>query len=128
VMGLGRNLLTRLRLSQTPLGVENFTLKSKIFNFFPWGPRNLIWPGQKISGSKTGQPLIYCRSKVCLGQVRAHLYYHRLIMVITFISRLLLPCQGVPCWFSLWYPGMKNCCHSWGSNPQSYILVPALDH
>jgi len=30
--------------------------------------KNVIGPGQKVTGSEPGWPLIYCRSKVCLGQ------------------------------------------------------------
>jgi len=40
------------------MDLENF---SKNINFFP--------SGQKVPRSKVGQPLIYCRSKVCLGRV-----------------------------------------------------------
>jgi len=31
--------------------------------------KNLFGSGQKVSGSKVGKPLIYCRSKVSSGQV-----------------------------------------------------------
>jgi len=45
--------------------------------------------GQKVPGSKAGRPLIYCRPKVCSGQVRAHLYLNgnhsnRCLMSINF--------------------------------------------
>jgi len=30
-----------------------------------------IWAGQKVPGSKTGEPVIYRGSKVCSGQVRS---------------------------------------------------------
>jgi len=46
----------------------------KFFIFFSSDQKNLIGSGQKVPGSKTGQPLIYCGSKVCSGPVRAHLY------------------------------------------------------
>jgi len=36
--------------------------------------KNLIRPGQKMLGSKTGWPLIYCGSKVCLGQASPFLF------------------------------------------------------
>jgi len=36
----------------------------KFFNFFPFGLK-------KVPRSKTGWPLIYCRSKVCSGLVRS---------------------------------------------------------
>jgi len=42
--------------------------------------------GQKVPGSKLGQPLIYCRSKVCSGQVRAHLYCHCHARALGFCS------------------------------------------
>jgi len=46
-----------------------FPLKIQIFQFFHFGSKNLNVLGQKISGSKPGQPLFYCGSKkVCLGQ------------------------------------------------------------
>jgi len=35
--------------------------------------KNLIRLGQNVTGSKTGQPLVYWGSKVWSGQVRAHL-------------------------------------------------------
>jgi len=42
----------------------------QIFNFFPFGSKkNLFGSGQKVPGSKTGWPLIYCGSKACLGWV-----------------------------------------------------------
>jgi len=40
----------------------------KFFNFF------YLRSGQNVPGSKAGQPLIYCGSKVCSVRVRAHLY------------------------------------------------------
>jgi len=49
-------------------------LKFSIFNFFPLGKKNIFGLGQKVPVSKMGQLLIYCRSKVCLGWVWAHLY------------------------------------------------------
>jgi len=46
-----------------------FPPKSLIFQFFSlWVKKNLIGLGQKIPGSRVGQPLIYCRSKVCSSQ------------------------------------------------------------
>jgi len=43
------------------LGLENFRLKSQIFQFFPFhsGQKNIFGLGQKVPGSKMGQPLIY---------------------------------------------------------------------
>jgi len=46
----------------------------KFFNFFPFES------SQKVPALKAGQPLISCRLKVCLGRVRAHLYFYPLIM------------------------------------------------
>jgi len=42
----------------------------KFFNLFPFGSKK-ISSGQKVPGSKVGRPLIYCGSKVSLGQVRS---------------------------------------------------------
>jgi len=51
------------------LDLENLPQKTKISQFFPlWIKMNLLGSGQKVRRSKTGQPLIYCRSKVCSGQ------------------------------------------------------------
>jgi len=50
-----------------------FGLGLKIFQFFfSPGQKNLIRLGQKVPGSKTGQLLIYCGSKVCSDQVMVH--------------------------------------------------------
>jgi len=60
------------------LGLKNFYLKSRKFQFFPLrDKKNLFWSGQKVPGSKMGWPLICCGSKVCSGRVRAHLYLIR---------------------------------------------------
>jgi len=55
---------------QPTLNLENFPQKCQFFS--PLGHKNLI--GSKKPVSRVGQPLIYCRSKVCSGLVRAHLY------------------------------------------------------
>jgi len=53
-------------------GIVNFTLKSQIFQFFSlWVKKNLIRLVQKVLRSKVGRLLIYCRSKVCTGQVES---------------------------------------------------------
>jgi len=39
--------------------------------FFPSDKKNLFRLGQKVPGSMDGQPLIYCRSKVCSVQFRS---------------------------------------------------------
>jgi len=74
VMGLGQKFLTRVGLAQffvarvgsaiygLGLNLENFCLKHQIFQFFLFGS------GQKVPGLKAGRPLIYCGSKVSLGQ------------------------------------------------------------
>jgi len=83
VMGPGQKILTRDGLDQffvsrVGLGrvshiwywvwVEKISFKNvTFFNFFLFGS------GQKVHGSNAGQPLIYCRSKLSSGWVRAHL-------------------------------------------------------
>jgi len=42
--------------------------------FFPTDQKNLFGSGQKVSGSKADQLLIYSGSKVSSGRVRADLY------------------------------------------------------
>jgi len=46
-----------------PLQISNFSI------FSPSGQKNSIGSGQKVPGSKTGRPLIYCGSKICMGLV-----------------------------------------------------------
>jgi len=53
--------------------LENFPLKCQIFQFLPFGSKNLYRLGRKVPGLKAGQPLIYCGAKVSSGRVRAHL-------------------------------------------------------
>jgi len=85
-MGLGQIFLTWVESGQVfvarvmsaifdlGLALENFPLKSQIFQFFaPSNKKSLISLGQEEPGSKPCRPLIYCGSKVCLGQVKAHL-------------------------------------------------------
>jgi len=79
VMGLDQKILTWVvsnfgcssqigsTISGLGLALENFTLKSQIFQLF------LFRSGQKVPGSKLAWPLIYCSSKLCSGRVRAHL-------------------------------------------------------
>jgi len=46
-------------------GFGKFNLKIPNFQFFPLRvKKNLFGMGQKVPGSKAGQPLIYCGSKV----------------------------------------------------------------
>jgi len=62
--------------------VDSATYESgKIFpktpNFFLFGSKNLIGSGQKIPGSRAGQPLIYRGSKICpdqVGSLKAHFF------------------------------------------------------
>jgi len=81
-MGLGQIFLTWVESGQVfvarvmsaifdlGLALENFPLKSQIFQFFAFQvKKNLIGSGQEVPRSNPGQPLIYCRSKVCFGQV-----------------------------------------------------------
>jgi len=71
-MGPGQNFLTRVGsglVSHLWFGLEfgKFPLKMSNFQFF--SPRvKKIASGQKVPGSKPGQPLIYCGSKVSSGQ------------------------------------------------------------
>jgi len=52
------------------LNLENFPLKYQIFQFFSLRiKKNIFGSGQEVPGSKAGQPLIYCHSKVSSGQV-----------------------------------------------------------
>jgi len=44
----------------------------KFFSFYPSGLKNYFRSGKKVHGSKAGQPLIYCGSKVSSGRVGAH--------------------------------------------------------
>jgi len=56
------------------LALDNFPLKSQISQFLPLGSKKSHRVGSKVPRSKLGRPLVYCRSKVCSGRVRAHLY------------------------------------------------------
>jgi len=83
VMGPDQKILTRVgsgqffvarvgRVSHLWFGIEfqKFPLKMSNFSiFFPSGQKNLLWSGRKVPGSKPGQPLIYCGSKVSSGRV-----------------------------------------------------------
>jgi len=53
------------------IGFGKFPLKNpKFFNFFCMGQKRISSVmGQKVPGSNTGRPLIYCGSKVCSGWV-----------------------------------------------------------
>jgi len=51
-------------------GFGKFPLKMPIFSIFTLRVKiNLLGSDQKVPGSKAGQPLIYCRSKVSSGWV-----------------------------------------------------------
>jgi len=56
------------------LGLENFPKKYQIFSLS--GQKKSLRVVSKSTDVKGDcQPLIYCRSKVCSGRVKAHLYY-----------------------------------------------------
>jgi len=59
-------------LGQPPLRLDHSSQNPNFFNFYSLGQKNLIGSGKKIPGSKAGQPLIYCGSKLCSGRVRVH--------------------------------------------------------
>jgi len=64
------------RVSHLWFGFEfwKFPLKMSNFQFFSLRvKKNCFGSGRKVPGSKPGRPLIYCRSKVSSGRVRAHL-------------------------------------------------------
>jgi len=64
VMGLGQNFLTRLGSGQPSLVWGLGLKKTSNFSIFsPLDQKNLFGLGQKVPGSKAGQPLIYCGSK-----------------------------------------------------------------
>jgi len=82
-MGSGQKFLTRIgsifcsssQVSHLWLGFGKFPLKMSNFSIFSLRiKKNLYRLGQKVPGSKAGQPLIYGESKVSLGRVKAHLY------------------------------------------------------
>jgi len=54
-----KEFLTRAIVGSAIFGLENFPLKSQIFQFFPLGQKNLLGSGEKVPGSKTGEVLIY---------------------------------------------------------------------
>jgi len=53
-----------------PLKIQNYSI------FFPFG--------SKITGSRTGQPLIYCGSKVCYGRFRSGTISKKISKVFTW--------------------------------------------
>jgi len=67
-----------------PLKISNFTIFSLLVK------KNIIGLGQKVPGSKTGQPPTYCGSKVCSGRVRAYLYF-RGFMIKTWAGKSTRP-------------------------------------
>jgi len=71
LLGLGRHSL---------VWVWKFSPKNiNFFHFYPSGQKDLFGFGQKVPGqsrgTKPGQPLLYCGSKVCSSQVKAHFYF-----------------------------------------------------
>jgi len=81
VMGQGQKILTQVgsifcgsdRVSHLWFGFELGKFRPKNVKKIDKGQKK-ISSGRKVPGSKAGQPLIYCGSKVSWGQVRAHLY------------------------------------------------------
>jgi len=72
VKGPGQNIFTLVGLGQPSLVwvcVWKIYPKNQFFSF--WIKKSLLGSVQKVSKSKTGRPLIYCRSKVCSARVRA---------------------------------------------------------
>jgi len=77
VMGPGQFFVARVKSGQVgsaifglSLGFENSPKNPKFFNFICHsGQKNLTGLSQKVPWSKTGWPLIYCKSKVCSGHV-----------------------------------------------------------
>jgi len=63
-VGSGRvsHLWFGFELGKFPLKMSNFSI------FFPSDQKNLFRSGQKVLRSRVGRPLIYCGSKVSLGQ------------------------------------------------------------
>jgi len=76
-MGPGQKFLTWVRsglffvarVGSLLVWVWVLKISLKDSKFFPLGQKNLFESGQKVTRSKTGQPLIYCESKVCSGRV-----------------------------------------------------------
>jgi len=67
-VGLGQFFVARVGLGQ-PFMVWGCFGKHQILQFFSLRvKKNLFGLGQKVPGSEAGQPLIYCGSKVSLGQ------------------------------------------------------------
>jgi len=75
---------------------------TKFFNFFPFGSKKISSGRVK----KTGQPLIYCGSKVCSGQARAHPYSH--ILMHRSHSQL------------------QHCTHLWEENGKHLLAITFL--
>jgi len=79
LVGSGQFFVARVgsgQVSHLWFGFEfgKFPLKMSNFSIFcPSGQKNLFGSGQKVPGLEAGRPLIYCRSKVISGRVRAHL-------------------------------------------------------
>jgi len=64
-VGSGQFCVARARVSHLWFGFEKFPLKISSFSIFSFlGQKNLIGLGQKVPQSMTGQPFIYCGSKV----------------------------------------------------------------
>jgi len=85
----------------------------KLFIFFPSGKKNLIGSGQMRPWTKTGQSLIYCRSKVCLKMpawykikilLTIYLYLHfYLRLLVMGPGQKFLTLVGSGCVSHLWF-------------------------
>jgi len=69
--GSGTKILIPVGSAIYGLGLKNFPLNAKFFVFSPSDQKNFFGSGQKVPGSKAGQPLIYCQSKVSSGRARS---------------------------------------------------------
>jgi len=96
-------------------GFGKFPLKIQKNSIFAlWVKKNLVGSGQKVPGSKPGWPLIYCGSKVCSGQVRAHLYQkckvNSTFFVVTFTQSIFYQILFWPFihWLSISYTARNS--------------------
>jgi len=114
VIGPGQNFLIWV-------GSFNFFV-ARVGQYFPTRvKKNIVKSGLKVPGSKAGQPLIYCESKVCLGRVRAPLYYpaHKITSSPThpFGSMIFRPMP---------FPPMKFCLRRFAQYAKKTALVGVI--
>jgi len=102
-VGSGRvsHLWFGFELQKFPLKMSNFSI------FLLWVKNNCFRSGQKVPGSKPGQPLIYCRSKVSSGRVGSGpISSGNMVKEFETKSRDLCRfCQDMQSW---WYTGALN--------------------